>query len=217
MHRTIFTTPVLSGLLHWLSRFSLWLFGWRIVGKMPDIPKFVVIAAPHTSNWDFPITLAAAFSLKAQILWMGKDSLFKSPLGAIYRWLGGISVDRSRSTNLVGRAVEAFHQAERLVLLVPPEGTRQKARYWKTGFYFIASGAGVPIVMAFMDYGRKVAGIGPTLIPTGDIHADMEQIQSFYSGIEGKHPRFYGAVAVRPSDEQFVPEGPPVQEPVNLA
>ena len=194
---TIFDTPVLSRVLAHLSHGVLRIFGWRLEGCMPGVPRCVVIAAPHTSNWDLPVTLAFAFALGTKISWMGKDALFRRPFGGFFRWLGGIPVDRGRSNNVVARSVEVFREAARLVLVVPPEGTRRRVRVWKTGFYYIAHGAGVPIVLGFLDYRRKAGGIGPTLMPTGDIEADMVAIRAFYAGVTGKHPAASGAAEAR--------------------
>ncbi|MEW9897552.1 lysophospholipid acyltransferase family protein [Chitinivorax sp. PXF-14] len=191
MHHTIFDTPIIRDLFAWISIVMLKLSGWRLEGKFPDLPKYVMIAAPHTSNWDFPVTLGICFAARAKIYWMGKDSLFKGPLGPIMRWLGGIPVDRSKSNDLVGQMVEVFNRSERLVVTIPPEGTRQKVRYWKTGFYHIAKGANVPIVLAFLDFRRKVGGFGPVFRPTGNVEADMAEIQAFYKNISGKNPDQY--------------------------
>jgi 1-acyl-sn-glycerol-3-phosphate acyltransferase len=190
MHRTIFTTPVVNTLLRGLSLAFLKLTGWKVEGSLPpDCPKCVLIAAPHTSNWDLPYTLMVGFALRLNLYWMGKESIFRPPFGAFMRWLGGISVDREKSTNLVAASVEALRAADgRVQLTVPPEGTRSKARYWKTGFYHIAQGAQVPIVMAYMDYSRKVSGLGPVFHPTGDIERDMEAIKAFYAPFKGKNP-----------------------------
>ena len=190
MPRTIFNTPGVSPLLRWLSVSFLRLAGWTLDGRMPDgQPKCVVIAAPHTSNWDLPNTLMAGFALRANLYWMGKRSIFRPPFGSFMRWLGGIAVNREKSNNLVAASVEAIRAAQgSLQLVVPPEGTRSKVRYWKTGFYYIAHGAGVPIVLSYMDYARKVSGIGPVFHPTGDIERDMERIKAFYAPFKGKNP-----------------------------
>ena len=190
MHRTIFTTPGVSTVLRGLSLAILKLPGWRVEGHFPaDCPKCVVIAAPHTSNWDLPNTLMAGFALRANLYWMGKRSIFRPPFGAFMRWLGGIAVNREKSNNLVAASVEAIRAARgSLQLVVPPEGTRSKVRYWKTGFYYIAHGAGVPIVLSYMDYARKVSGIGPVFHPTGDIERDMATIKAFYAPFKGKNP-----------------------------
>ena len=201
MHRTMFDTPILNVLLRRLALFLMWIFRWRIEGKLPDTPKFVLIAAPHTSNWDLPVMLSLAFAFRTGLFWMGKDTLFRRPFGAIMRWLGGIPIDRSKSHNVVEQSAEHFRKAESLVMVVPPEGTRQKVRYWKTGFYRIAESAGVPIALGFLDYRRKVGGFGPAVVPTGDIEADMETIQAFYANITGKHSDQFDQADVTPSGQ----------------
>lgn len=188
MHTTIFDTPVLSVLLRWLAWGLMKTFGWRMEGHPPDLPKYVLIAAPHTSNWDLAVMLTLAFNFRTPISWMGKDALFRPPFGGLCRWLGGIPIDRSKANNVVEQSVALFREKDSFVLVVPPEGTRKKVRYWKTGFYYIARDARVPILLGFIDYGRKVGGFGPVVVPTGDIEADMKTIQAFYAGITGKHP-----------------------------
>jgi len=189
LHRTIFTTPLVNTLLRGFSLAFLKLTGWTAEGALPPhAAKSVLIAAPHTSNWDLPYTLMIAFALRLNVYWMGKSSLFRFPFGSVMRWLGGIAVNREQSTNLVAAAAAAIRDADGpLQLVVPPEGTRSKTRYWKTGFYYIALEAGVPIVMAYMDYQRKRSGLGPLLIPTGDIDADMQTVKAFYAPIKGKN------------------------------
>jgi 1-acyl-sn-glycerol-3-phosphate acyltransferase len=188
MRYTIFDTPIISPLIRVLSSFCMKLFGWRAEGRLPGVSKFVVIAAPHTSNWDLPILLSVAFALKIDARWLGKNTLFQGPFGFVSRWMGGIPVDRSASHNLVAQAVEMFRSNEKLILAIPPEGTRSKVSHWKTGFYYIALGAGVPIALGFIDYKRKAGGLGPTLNPIGDIEADMEFLRNFYANVTAKYP-----------------------------
>jgi 1-acyl-sn-glycerol-3-phosphate acyltransferase len=181
----------------WFGLAFLKILGWRVEGKIPDIKKFVIIAAPHTSNWDFPITLAVAFVLRMKIYWMGKAAMFRWPFAATLRWLGGIPIDRSQSHNVVEQSIQAFQKLERLIMVVPPEGTRKKVSYWKTGFYHIASGANVPIVLGFLDYKRKAGGIGPTFYPTGRLEEDLQKIQAFYATITGKRQSEFGNAALK--------------------
>ena len=189
MHHTIFDTPIVNTLLRWMSVAFFRLKGWKIVGELPvSAVKSVIIAAPHTSNWDLPYTLMVCFVLRLNVYWMGKASIFKPPFRGVMMWLGGISVDRSQSNNLVAASSAAIMQASGpLQLIVPPEGTRSGTRFWKTGFYYIAASAGVPIVMAFLDYEKKVGGLGPVFKTTGDIDADMVAIKAFYAGVKGKN------------------------------
>jgi 1-acyl-sn-glycerol-3-phosphate acyltransferase len=188
MPRTIFETPVVNTLLRAASATFLRLNGWQVEGTLPaQARKAVLIAAPHTSNWDLPYTLMVAFCLRLNIRWMGKASLFRGPLGPVMRWLGGIAINRERSSNAVAACAAALQQATNpLQLVVPPEGTRGRTRHWKTGFYFIALQAQVPIVLAYMDYQRKVSGLGPVFTPTGDVERDMEEIKRFYLGVKGR-------------------------------
>lgn len=189
MQRTIFTTPWVSPFFKWFSLNWLKLTGWEVQGELPDAArKSVLIAAPHTSNWDLPMTIMVSFALNLNPRWMGKASIFRWPFGGLMRWLGGIAVDRSQSNNLVASSAQAIRDAqEPLQLIVPPEGTRSKVRYWKTGFYYIAQTAQVPIVMAYMDYTAKRSGLGPLFVTTGDIEADMQKIREFYKPFKGKN------------------------------
>ena len=196
MHRTIFDTPLVNTALRGISVTVLRLLGWKVEGSLPPgCQKSVFIAAPHTSNWDLPFTLMVAFALRLNIYWMGKHQIFKFPFRHLMMWLGGIPVERNKSNNLVEASAQAIVNADGPVqLVVPPEGTRSKVRYWKTGFYYIALNAKVPIVMAYMDYSRKVSGLGPVFMPTGDIEVDMVAIKAFYAPFKGKN------------SEQFHPE-----------
>jgi len=189
MHRTIFDTPVVNTVLRALSVAFLRLNGWKVEGQLPpEAAKSVFIAAPHTSNWDLPYTLMVAFVLRLNICWMGKASIFRWPFGPVMRWLGGIAVNREQSSNLVTHSAQALIEAQGpLQLVVPPEGTRGKTRHWKTGFYYIALQARVPIILAFMDYHRKVGGLGPVFKPSGDVDADMARIKQFYAPIKGRN------------------------------
>jgi len=143
----MFETPVLSSALHYVFRVVLRCFGWRVEGQPPDAPKFIVAIAPHTSYWDWPILVAMAFKERVEALWMGKDSLFRSPLAWLFTWLGGISIDRSASHGIVNQMIDLYNARERLIIGLTPEGTRSRVEKWKTGFYRIAEGAHIPIVL----------------------------------------------------------------------
>ena len=188
MKHTIFTTPVLGVFMQRASRIILGLAGWRTEGRLPSIPKFVLVGAPHTSNWDLPFTLLFAFAFKARIRWMGKEAIFRRPFNRLFKYLGGIPVTRSRSDNRVQQSIRQFSRNDQLILTIAPAGTRRHVLRWKTGFYHIACGAGVPIALGFLDYRRKVGGIGPLVHPSGNMMADMETIQAFYESVTGKHP-----------------------------
>jgi 1-acyl-sn-glycerol-3-phosphate acyltransferase len=178
----------LNVFLRWFSLMALKIAGWRTHGRLPATPKFVLVGAPHTSNWDLPYTLCIIFVLRGKIYWMGKESLFRPPFKRFFKWLGCIPIDRSRSKSVVAQTIEQFHQNEKLILTISPEGTRSRVKKWKTGFYHIANGANVPIALGFLDYQRKTGGIGPLISPTGDIDSDMKNIRAFYDGVTGKHP-----------------------------
>ena len=188
MRRTIFDTPVINTTLRLLSNTILKLRGWKKEGQLPEIGKCVVIAAPHTSNWDFVFMMLMAFSFRLKVFWMGKNSLFKGPLGSVMRFLGGIPVERSKHTGLVQQTIDQFNQNDNLFIALSPEGTRGKVTKWKSGFYHVANGANVPVAMGFLDYKRKVGGFGPLFHPTGDYDKDLAEIQAFYRGVSGKNP-----------------------------
>jgi 1-acyl-sn-glycerol-3-phosphate acyltransferase len=195
MHRTIFDTP---GVNRWLGAASRWVMkraGWRVEGALPgEAHKSVLIAAPHTSNWDLPWTLMTAFVLGLNIRWMGKASIFRWPFGGLMRWLGGLPVERAQTGNQVAAAAAALRGAPGPVqLVVAPEGTRAKVTRWKTGFYYIAVSAEVPILMAFMDYPQRRAGLGPLFYPSGDIERDMAAIRAFYAPFRGKNAQQFEA------------------------
>ncbi len=186
---------------HWIGKFVLTLFGWRVESCMLRPQKFVMIAAPHTSNWDLLFMLAAASVLGLRPSWIGKHTLFVFPLGLLLRSLGGIPIDRRSLHNTVEQIAQAFESSESLVIAVPPEGTRGSVRYWKSGFYQVARRAKVPIAMSFLDYPRKVAGVGEFLMPSGDVRADMERIREFYRDIIGKYPHNMSVPRLREEEE----------------
>ena len=188
MRYTIFDIPILRDVLQVFAIIIMRIFGWRRAGQVPDYPKFVMIAAPHTSNWDFPVGFAIILAFKVKIHWLGKEPIFKRPFGAFFKWLGGIPVSRSRPGDIVAHMIQVFKEQPRMIMVVAPEGTRKRVSYWKTGFYYMAVGANVPIVMGFIDYERKRGGFGPTLMPTGNIEADMGKIRAFYENIAAKMP-----------------------------
>lgn len=176
-------------LSQFMAKSLLSIFGWRIEADIPDLPKFVLVGAPHTSNWDFMLTMFTQFALGIRISWLAKSSLFRWPHKGVMEWLGGIPVDRAvAGGGMVSQLVAAFNSREKFVLAIMPEGTRSKVREWKTGFYRIALEAGVPMVLVRFDYGRKVMGIGPTFEASGDMAADMESIKAQYAGVVGKNP-----------------------------
>lgn len=184
-----------QGLLYEARRaIALWLYalsGWKVEGAAPVEDKFVVIAAPHTTNWDLYFMLGVAYKYRIRLRWMGKDSLFKGPFGWLMKALGGIPIDRSKANNVVDQMVKIYHDATELAVAIPPEGTREKVRVWKTGFYNIAHGAGVPIAFGFLDYKKKIGGFGGVFRTTGDYAKDLEEIKAFYANITGKYQDKY--------------------------
>jgi 1-acyl-sn-glycerol-3-phosphate acyltransferase len=177
-----------------LARVFLALRGWRAEGRAPEVDKFVLIAAPHTSNWDLAYLLALAQVFGVRVSWMGKHTLFRWPMGWIMTRLGGIPVRRHQRENVVKQMAEAFRASRALALTVPPEGTRGYRDHWKSGFYHIAREAHVPIVMGYLDYARKRGGFGPHLFPTGNVQRDMDEIRRFYTDKTGKYPQCFSRV-----------------------
>jgi 1-acyl-sn-glycerol-3-phosphate acyltransferase len=180
-----------------LAKTILRLISWKLDVTLPPARKFVMVGAPHTSNLDLFYALLMTHASGINLHWIGKDSLFHWPLGGLMRWLGGIPVNRRSSNNFVQQIVDIYNQSDELVLAIAPEGTRGKADYWKTGFYYIAQGARVPIALGFIDYQERVVGIGPSLYPTGDIQADFVKLNGFYSGITGRHPEKQGEIRIQ--------------------
>jgi 1-acyl-sn-glycerol-3-phosphate acyltransferase len=183
-----------------LARFSHWLLerlGWSLKIDLPDVRKYVVIAAPHTSNWDFPIGILAAWAIELNASWLGKHSLFRWPLGWYFRRIGGVPVRRDGGQQYIRQLTELFNSSERLVLALAPEGTRSKTDHWKTGFHAIARAANVPIIMAWFDYPRKQVGMGGMFYPGEDIEADFRRIREFYKDKRGKNPEKESLIQVR--------------------
>lgn len=162
--------------------------GWRIEGIDVLPAKAVLIAVPHTSNWDFPFALAIGAHYRLRINFMAKDSLFCWPIGGLMRWLGGIPVDRSKRSDAVSLMIAEFARRDEMHLVIAVEGTRDAVDKWKSGFYHIAVGAQVPIALAYVDYPNKRGGIGALFQPTGDYVADVNEMRLFYRDKTGKHP-----------------------------
>ena len=188
MRTTVFSTPLLTPTLRLIAMVILRLMGWTAIGRELHRPKLVLIGAPHTSNWDFPLMLLIVLKLRLNVFWMGKHTLFRFPFGGLMRWLGGIPIDRSKSNNVVQQVTEEYNKQSELVVLIPPEGTRSKVDRWKTGFYHIARNAGVPILLGYVDAPRKEAGLADFFTPTGDLERDMAAIRAFYADKGGLKP-----------------------------
>lgn len=189
MKKTIFTTPILSFVLRQISNLIMFLTGWRVDGKLPDLPKYVLIGAPHTSNWDFVLFLGIIFYLKVDARYMGKAELFRNPFGWFFYYCGGVPVDRKKSAGLVEQMIEACNKADRFILTIAPEGTRHYVSEWKSGFHRIAKGAGIPIVMAKVDGANKIVHVGEVFHATDDMDGDMKLIQDAFKGIVGINPK----------------------------
>lgn len=183
--------------MYWIAKFILKILGWKVINELPDNKKYLLIAAPHTSNWDFPLGLLTKYSQKLKLNFLGKGALFDSPFGWLFRALGGIPVYRKKKLNMVDQMVAQFNQREQMILAMSPEGTRSYQEHWKSGFYHIAFKAGVPIAMATLDFGNKIVKLGSAFMPSGDIQADMRIIRAFFEGIEGKIPENKGPITVK--------------------
>ncbi|HZZ93091.1 MAG TPA: lysophospholipid acyltransferase family protein [Usitatibacter sp.] len=182
-----------SPLLRSLGRGILRAMGWKIQGGLPELPRFVVIVAPHTSNWDFIVGMAAMFALDVKLSFLGKHTLFRGPGGPLLRAMGGIPVDRTASHGMVESAVAAFRRNDALVLAIAPEGTRKPVERLRSGFLHIARGAGVPILLASLDGAARCVRLGPVLDPAGDMEAQLASIERHYRGVRGwRAKRFPG-------------------------
>lgn len=192
----------------WIAGGLLSITGWKPEGAPPDSSHCVLIAAPHTSNWDFPYLLIFAAYFDLEINWMGKHSLFRPPFGWLMKALGGIPIVREVRENVVSAMTRSLRENTKLTLVVPAEGTRSHVDYWRSGFYHIAIDAEVPIVMSYLDYTRKRGGFGPAVHPSGDIRKDMDRIRAFYAGKEGKYPERFGPIRLREEDSLASPASP---------
>lgn len=178
-----------------LAQKSLHLLGWKIKGELPkDLSKAVVIAAPHTSNWDFVWGQLALSAFRIRSRYFAKKELFMFPFSLFLKWTGAISVNRQIKQSLVKRSVDLFATMSELFLVITTEGTRSRVERWKTGFYYIAQDAKVPIILSYIDYGKKELGVGPLFYPTGDFEKDMTEIQGFYEHVVPRYPSLYNPV-----------------------
>jgi len=178
-----------SGLIkYWIGRLFMAVMGWQVTGAFPAHKKFVLIGAPHTSNWDFFLGLATIYIFRVKTRWLGKDALFIGPLGIILRALGGVAVDRSHPNGVVGQMSNELKQADQLVIMLAPGGTRKKMPNWKSGFYHIAHQANVPIVCGYLDFKNKKTHIGLSFTPSGDVKKDMDRIRDYYKDSYAKKP-----------------------------
>ncbi|MDP5210565.1 1-acyl-sn-glycerol-3-phosphate acyltransferase [Microbulbifer sp. 2205BS26-8] len=193
MQKTIFNTPVVTPLMRQIAKLLLKLHGWRVKGNQHSLKlkKYVLLGAPHTTNWDGYFFILAALKLKLTPQWMGKDRLFKFPLGRPMRWFGGIAVNRSKANNLVEATIRQFRLNKELIIAIPPEGTRGMAERWKTGFYHIARNAKVPVVLGFINFRKKEVGIGPIAQLGENLEVELNKLRAFYADKIGKFPEHY--------------------------
>ncbi len=177
------------------------LAGWRAEGRTPSATRYVVVAAPHTSNWDLPLLVAFAWLFDVRMRFMMKHTVFVGPAGWLFRRLGGIEIRRHQRGGLVKQMADAFESANELALVIPPEGTRGRVDLWKSGFYHIARKSEVPVVLSFLDYENRVGGFGPEFRLSGNVGEDMDLIRDFYADKVGRHPECFGEI-------RLVEEGP---------
>jgi 1-acyl-sn-glycerol-3-phosphate acyltransferase len=196
MRYTIFNTPVVKSFLRGISLVLLKILGWKASGKLPKEVKYVLIVAPHTSNWDLFYGIILAFAMKLDAHYIAKKELFRRPFSQLMKWSGGIPIDRLLSSHIVEQMILIFKEREKFVLALAPEGSRHRKDYWKSGFYHIALNAHVPILLAFIDYASKTGGAGPLIYPTGDLEQDMSIIRNFYLTVKGKHPENTSPVVI---------------------
>ncbi|MBL4712411.1 MAG: lysophospholipid acyltransferase family protein [Gammaproteobacteria bacterium] len=173
------------------------LIGWQLEITLPEEKKFILIGAPHTSNWDFPLALLVFWTLDLKINWVAKAQMFRGPLHYLFTALGGIPVDRSKSHGFINQIAERFTNEKEMVLSIAPEGTRSKTQYWKSGFYHIAIAADVPICLGYIDYQHRKLGFAQLIYPSGDIEKDMLIIANFYKNIKGKRPQNQSDIKIK--------------------
>ncbi|ANP45014.1 lysophospholipid acyltransferase family protein [Candidatus Viadribacter manganicus] len=181
------SSGLVSDITRWVCGAFLTLCGWTLRGDFPGIDKAVLIAAPHTSNWDGVYMLATAGFYRVKLRWMGKKSLTQGPFGGVVKWLGCVPIDRSAANDVVREMTDAFASEQRMILAIPPEGTRSATREWKTGFYHIARAADVPLILSVLDYGTKTISLAAIIRPKDDYESDLKIIQSYYAHAQGRH------------------------------
>lgn len=188
-------------MITWLAYKLLSLLGWRFAGELPDKPKLIVAGAPHTTNWDFILFLAALHRYDMKVSYLAKHTLFRWPFKYFFEAFGGIPVDRSRRGGVVGQVKRAFDDKEKMILVVAPEGTRGRTEFWKSGFIKIAEGVGVPVVFAAVDYPTKTVRLSPPVSYHGDVSTFMEHARSFFGTSQGLVPENGGPVRVREEEQ----------------
>ena len=172
----------------WFGRWLMKLSGWKFEGTPPDLPRLVLAVAPHTSNWDFFVGIMAIWALDLRLSFLGKHTIFVWPVSAWLRSIGGIPVDRSSAHGFVGEVINAFAGKELMWVALAPEGTRKKVEHFKSGFLHIAAGAGVPVLLVYLDFEKHAIGFGPLMNPSADVAADLAQVEAFYQTVHGCNP-----------------------------
>lgn len=201
MNLTAKTSPHRTGKIkYWIGYSVLRLFGWQALGQAPSAAKCILIGAPHTSNWDFPLAIAASYVYRIEIHWLGKSSLFRFPCGWLMRRLGGIPVDRSHSQGMVEQLKNTFDVSEHLILAIAAKGTRKKTQYWKSGFYWLAYTAKVPVQCCYLNYRNRQLYMGLSILPCGDVKKDMDVIREFFRGMHGKNPQLEDTIRLKEED-----------------
>ena len=194
MRYTLFTTPILSPILRVISRVILKIIRWRVVGSIPtDQRKYVLIVAPHTSNWDFVLFVLAVSVLRLKPSVLIKSTLFVGPLGWFLRYCGGIPVNRSQASSLVSYIASIYQENEDFVLIVTPEGTRSPNANWKRGFHHVATAAQVPILIVYMDSVIKTIGVEGMMEPSDDVDGDLIKLKKFFDTKSGLKPKNYAS------------------------
>lgn len=173
-----------------IGRLLFTLLGWRIEGQLPDVPKLVIVGAPHTSIWDAALAVGFFFITGLDCRWMVKKEACEHPLGGLMRWLGAIPVNRQAPGDLVRQVIDEVNRSQKFVIVLTPEGTRKKVARWKTGFYRIALAAGLPVTLAYADFSRQVVGFGPTYHLNGEMEKQIEEMRAYYRNIPGKNPEW---------------------------
>lgn len=204
MKRAVVIPEATIGPKTWLQHFwyaIIRLLGWRYAGDLPTAPKYVMIVAPHTSTWDFFLGIGASWACDIpQLHWIGKHTIFRGPIGTLLRAMGGIPLNRTASRDFVQQVAYEFIRRDALIIALAPEGTRSLTKYWKSGFYYLAWNAQVPICMVALDYSRKVFTLSPLFALSGDVEIDMMHIRDFYGKYgRGGNPEKQGAVRLRPN------------------
>ena len=179
-----------------LYQLILRLMGWKTHSIFIDFPKYILIGVPHTSNWDFIIGYMVMSAIGLKLSWIGKHTLFRGPAGWILRRMRGIPVNRNLSTNFVDQVVSSFNEYQYRIVAIAPEGTRKRTERWRSGFYYIARKANIPIVFGFLDYRRKLGGVGAYLIPSGELEKDIREIKKFYQYITPRFPEKFGEIDI---------------------